>query len=149
MKVAIATGDPAGIGPEISRKAAHDPRVLKICEPVLVNSSLSSKEIKIGKIQPWAQQIRQLAQNDNVVCKLSGLVTEADLHNWKAQDLRPYLDVVFDAFGPERWTDITNSLAKAIYRQRVTHFTEELSFLSESDKDWVMGRAILEKLKWA
>jgi len=28
-------------------------------------------------------------------------------------------------------------------RQRVTHFTEELSFLSESDKDWVMGRAIL------
>ena len=35
------------------------------------------------------------------------------------------------------------------YRQRVTHFTEELSFLSESDKDWVMGRAILARLKWA
>jgi hypothetical protein len=46
-------------------------------------------------------------------------------------------------------TDITNSLAVATYRQRVTHFTEQLSFLSESDKEWVMGRAILARLKWA
>jgi len=50
VKIAIATGDPAGIGPEISAKAARDPRVRKICEPVLVNSRISSKEIKIGKI---------------------------------------------------------------------------------------------------
>ena len=54
---------------------------------------------------------------------------------------------------PKLWsqlcTDITNSFAKANYRQRVTHFTEELSFLSESDKDWVMGRAILARLNWA
>jgi len=34
------------------------------------------------------------------------------------------------------------------YRQRVTHFTEELSLRSESDKDWMMGRAILARLKW-
>jgi hypothetical protein len=35
------------------------------------------------------------------------------------------------------------------WNQRITHFTEELKFLSESDKDWVMGRSIREKLKWA
>jgi hypothetical protein len=40
-------------------------------------------------------------------------------------------------------------LLPAFVPQRVTHFTEELSFLSESDKDWVMGRAILTRLKWA
>jgi hypothetical protein len=43
----------------------------------------------------------------------------------------------------------TNSLAKASYRQRVTHFTEEVSFLSESDKDWVAPEPpaeIVEKL---
>ena len=34
------------------------------------------------------------------------------------------------------------------YCQRITHFTEELSFLSEEDKDWVMGRAIMQRLKW-
>ena len=50
MRIAIATGDPAGIGPEISLKASRDPRVRRICEPVLVESSLSSKEIRPGKV---------------------------------------------------------------------------------------------------
>jgi L-fuconolactonase len=45
-------------------------------------------------------------------------------------------------------TDFTNSYVKGSYRQRITHFTEELNFLSESDKDWVMGRAITQRLKW-
>jgi hypothetical protein len=68
------------------------------------------------------------------------------------RDVTVHLRRVFDAFGPQRsyWgADMTNSFAKATYRQRITHFTEELSFLSESDKDWVMGRAILARLKWA
>ena len=52
--------------------------------------------------------------------------------------------------GPAVWgTDITNSFAKATYRQRITHFTEELDFLTEDDKDWIMGRAIVERLHWA
>ena len=38
------------------------------------------------------------------------------------------------------------SFAKAIYRQRIEHFTQELSFLSEEDKDWIMGRAIATRL---
>ena len=50
MKIAIATGDPAGIGPEISLKASRDPRVRRICEPVLVNSGVSAKEIRVGKV---------------------------------------------------------------------------------------------------
>jgi hypothetical protein len=40
------------------------------------------------------------------------------------------------------------SPAKATYKQRITHFTEELTFLSEQDKDWIMGRAILARLGW-
>ena len=50
MKIAIATGDPAGIGPEISAKAARDPRVRRICEPVLIESSLKASEVKVGKV---------------------------------------------------------------------------------------------------
>jgi hypothetical protein len=46
-------------------------------------------------------------------------------------------------------SDLTNTYAKGSYRQRITHFTEELSFLSETDKDWVMGRAILRRLNWS
>ena len=45
--------------------------------------------------------------------------------------------------------DLTAGYARASWRQRITHFTDELTFLSESDKDWVLGRAILERLKWA
>jgi hypothetical protein len=51
---------------------------------------------------------------------------------------------VFDAYGPQRcyWgTDLTNSFDKATYRQRITHFTEELPFLSEEDKDSVFAVA--------
>jgi hypothetical protein len=46
-------------------------------------------------------------------------------------------------------TDMTGSFDKASYRHRVRHFTETLDFLSEEDKDWVMGRAIMAWLKWA
>ena len=50
IAIAIATGDPAGIGPEISAKAARDPRVLRICEPVLIESSLPKSKVKVGQI---------------------------------------------------------------------------------------------------
>lgn len=58
--------------------------------------------IKARTLEPWASHIKTLAQNPNVFCKLSGLVTEADWQNWKPDDFRPYLDVVFAAFGPDR-----------------------------------------------
>jgi 4-hydroxy-L-threonine phosphate dehydrogenase PdxA len=50
VKIAIATGDPAGIGPEISAKAARDARVRRICTPVLIDSSLPQGEVRVGKI---------------------------------------------------------------------------------------------------
>jgi L-fucono-1,5-lactonase len=58
--------------------------------------------IRSRVISPWEQQMRAIATNPNVYCKLSGLITEADWDNWRKADFRPYLDVVFDAFGPDR-----------------------------------------------
>jgi len=58
--------------------------------------------IRSRMISPWAQQVRAIAKNSNVYCKLSGLITEADWRNWRDSDFKPYLDVVFDAFGPDR-----------------------------------------------
>jgi hypothetical protein len=61
---------------------------------------------------------------------------------------------VFDDFGPRCcfWgTDLTAGIdrfPKFTYQQRITHFTEELPFLSEQDKDWIMGRAIMRRLGW-
>ena len=50
----------------------------------------------------WQSGMATLASFDNVFCKVSGMVTEADVNNWQAQDFKQYLDVVFSAFGPER-----------------------------------------------
>jgi len=55
-----------------------------------------------GKMQPWETGLRRLAKAPNVYCKVSGMVTEARWGKWQTGDFRPYLDVVFEAFGPER-----------------------------------------------
>ena len=55
--------------------------------------------IRTGALSPWREQIRELAQHPNVQCKVSGMVTEADLQNWKPEHFVPFLDVVFEAFG--------------------------------------------------
>lgn len=58
--------------------------------------------IRQGTIYPWNEKIRTLAGFDNIYCKVSGMVTEADWKAWKKEDFRPYLDDVFDAFGSYR-----------------------------------------------
>jgi L-fuconolactonase len=50
----------------------------------------------------WVKGIRALGQNPRVYCKLSGLITEADWRGWRADDFKPYLDIVFEAFGADR-----------------------------------------------
>jgi L-fuconolactonase len=58
--------------------------------------------IKAGTLLPWREQIRELAAFPNVLCKVSGMVTEADPRMWTPEDFVPYLEVVFEAFGVER-----------------------------------------------
>jgi L-fuconolactonase len=65
--------------------------------------------IKDKKMAAWDAEIRRLAAYPNVWCKVSGMVTEADWHQpalhgpaWQPSDFRPYLDVVFEAFGTKR-----------------------------------------------
>jgi L-fuconolactonase len=63
---------------------------------------IAKPEIRQGRLGGWAEGVRRLAAHPNVWCKASGMVTEADWRNWSADTFRPYLDVVFGAFGPER-----------------------------------------------
>ncbi|CAM5367180.1 amidohydrolase [Streptomyces spiroverticillatus] len=63
---------------------------------------LGKPPIARGETQPWATLVRNLAALPNVVCKLSGMVVEADWSAWEVSDLRPYAEVVLDAFGPSR-----------------------------------------------
>ncbi|WP_434451506.1 amidohydrolase family protein [Lentzea sp. E54] len=62
----------------------------------------SKPAIGSSGVGEWAEPIRSLAAHENVTCKLSGLVTEADWASWDVARLRPYFEVVLDAFGPSR-----------------------------------------------
>jgi len=63
---------------------------------------LAKPAIKTGEIRSWKTGLSELARFPNVFCKLSGLVTEADWMNWKPEQMKPYLDIAFECFGPER-----------------------------------------------
>ena len=63
---------------------------------------LAKPQIRNSVLEPWSRSLRELGRRSNVACKVSGMVTEADWHGWKEDDLRPYLDTVTEAFGPER-----------------------------------------------
>ena len=76
--------------------------VRRLPEQPFVVDHIAKPRIREGGIRPWAEQMRELAGCPNVWCKVSGLVPEADWARWRPDDLRPYLDVVFDAFGAGR-----------------------------------------------
>jgi len=63
---------------------------------------LAKPAIKQRELRAWAAGIRDLASLPNVMCKLSGLVTEADWSSWTRDQIRPCLDVAFEYFGPDR-----------------------------------------------
>jgi L-fuconolactonase len=67
-----------------------------------VLNHVAKPPIKARQLEPWRRDLKALAAHENVWCKASGLVTEADWQHWQPADFRPYLDVVFDAFGPWR-----------------------------------------------
>ncbi len=76
--------------------------VRRFPEQSFVLDHIAKPPIKQGVLSPWREWIRELAQAPNVMCKLSGLVTEADHARWRPSDFGPYLDVVMEAFGPDR-----------------------------------------------
>jgi len=126
--------------------AQRHPGLPLIIDHLGVNTAIA----KEGRMAEAIGQAVALAKYPNVSIKMSNL-PNSSLEPYPFRDLNEPLRRVFDAYGPRRchWgTDVTNGFARVNWKQRVTHFTEELTFMSESDKDWVMGRSIREKLKW-
>jgi L-fuconolactonase len=71
-------------------------------EQPFVLDHIAKPDIRNGDIEEWKKGIIALAKHENVMCKLSGMITEADWHKWKPADFAPYLDVVTEAFGTNR-----------------------------------------------
>jgi L-fuconolactonase len=103
---------------------------------------IAKPEIKAKKTSPWSAQMKEIAQNKNVFCKISGMVTEADWKQWRPSDFKPYLDVVFDAFGADRLmfgSDWPVCLLAATYRQVKQLVEEYVEGFTKSDKEMIFG----------
>ncbi len=104
---------------------------------------LSKPLIWRSELRPWRDQISELAAGPNVAAKLSGLVTEADWSQWTVDDLRPYVDVALEAFGPERLmfgSDWPVCLLAADSYAAVLHAAEQLTAdLSEAERALVFS----------
>jgi L-fuconolactonase len=97
--------------------------------------------------EPWTTLIRRLARLENVSCKLSGLVTEADWATWKPDHLRPYVEIALEAFGPARvmfGSDWPVCLLAASYERVVETATELTRELTATERARVFGGTAIE-----
>lgn len=105
---------------------------------------LAKPDIRGQVIEPWKSQIAVIAECLDVYCKVSGMVTEADVNHWKQPDFQPYVDGILDLFGPERvmfGSDWPVCLLAASYDDvvRVAESTL-LKSLTKDEMDQVFGR---------
>jgi len=102
-------------------------------EQPFVVDHIAKPPIRTGAISTWAQHMRRIAQNRQVYCKVSGLITEADWQNWHEENFKAYLDLVFEAFGTERLmfgSDWPVCLLAGPYdrvKALIDHYVEQLS----------------------
>ena len=118
-------------------RAAID--LVKACPNTkFVLDHISKPYIAKGDMQPWADQITELASFENVVVKVSGLFTEADWKNWKKEEFWPYLEHITKSFTPNRMmfgSDWPVCLLAATYKQSIDLVEEFTSKFSESEKN--------------
>jgi L-fuconolactonase len=69
---------------------------------VFVLDHIAKPPIRTGQIQPWRENLAEIARRPNVFCKLSGVVTEADYQQWTYEQILPYLEAALTAFGANR-----------------------------------------------
>jgi L-fuconolactonase len=136
----------AGLGYELLVKPPQLPAALRavaeLPEVEFVLDHCAKPYVAAGEIEPWASQIRQLAAHENITCKLSGLVTEADWAGWTVAALRPYVDVVVEAFSPQRLmfgSDWPVCLLASTYRRWVETVDELVADLDPEDQAAITG----------
>ena len=103
---------------------------------------LAKPPIKDREISEWKKEMQHIGRFENVSCKISGMVTEADWKNWKQDDFVPYVDVVIEAFGPDRimyGSDWPVCLVAASYEQTLGIVEEYFSSFSKTEQELFFG----------
>lgn len=108
--------------------------LVKRCPEVsFILDHIAKPAIKAGVFEPWGRQIGELAALPNVVCKVSGVVTEADFQTWTEDGIKPYVDRVLEVFGEDRvmfgsdWPVVLNASSYLRWVKALDSFTSHLS----------------------
>ncbi len=137
----------AGLVYDILIYERHLPQTIELVdahpEQAFVLDHIAKPRIGANELEPWRQNIRSLAERPNVVCKLSGLVTEAGFQAWTEDQLRPYLETVLETFGPARLmfgSDWPVCLVATEYSRWLEIVRRAIGDLSHSEQAAVLGQ---------
>lgn len=129
----------------------HLPQTLQFVDrhpnQLFVLDHIGKPRIQEGLKTPWRKNLRKLAERDNVYCKLSGIVTEADYENWTESQIKPYMEIVVDAFWPERvmfGSDWPVCTLAAEYKQWLDIVRRYLQSLSDTEQDRIVSGTAIE-----
>jgi L-fuconolactonase len=130
---------------------SHLPQTIELVDrhpnQIFIVDHIAKPSIRQKALDPWRQQLTELASRPNVYCKLSGVVTEAHWDLWTEQELTPYFETVLKAFGCKRtmfgsdWPVV--SLA-ASYGRWLETVQRALSQFSEEERAWIFAGTAVE-----
>jgi L-fuconolactonase len=135
-----------GLVYEVLIYARHLPQAIEFVDrhpnQAFVLDHIAKPRIRDGVLEPWSARMRELAKRENVSCKVSGVVTEADWKGWTLEGIRPYLDVVAEEFGPQRMmvgSDWPVCLVASGYARWFGVLEEYFAGFSTQDREAVFG----------
>lgn len=114
---------------------------------IFILDHIAKPRIREGILSPWKDNIQVLAKRDNVYCKLSGMVTEAQWNSWTPDDLAPFFEIVLSAFGPKRlmfgsdWPVLTLACSYNKWADIVRSF---IATLSADEQEFVSSGSAIE-----
>ena len=116
--------------------------VKKFPNQKFVIDHIAKPYIKDGFFEGWAFMMREIAKYQNVYCKISGMITEADYKTWTPEQVHPYMNLVFESFGASRvmyGSDWPVCLVAGNYSQVKTLVTDFITDLSQEQQNAIMG----------
>lgn len=116
-------------------------------QQIFIVDHVAKPRIRERRISPWRENLKDLARRENVYCKLSGMVTEADWNLWREDDLQPYFETVIEAFTPQRTmfgSDWPVLNLAASYERWLTTVRNSIAAFSHSEQERILAGTAVE-----
>ena len=127
-----------------TRHLKHVPALADQCPDLsLVVDHMAKPPIASGQFEAWSSALEPVANNPEIHCKLSGLVTEANWDNWQPHDLKPYVERALELFGPRRMmfgSDHPVCLLASSYERVLSSFREILRSFYDEDRERIFAK---------